>query len=171
METKRVKTKDGYKWRIKTDDGKYAYYKIKGTRGTKSKTQAEGKFLKRQERKAEKLEASKYTEAYEVETQSSYDTHKKGKYNTVFQYSLKGYFENEPSGDKMETMLKSTLMNRFNSGRTRKAYLKGSVFDGLIENSIRGYSVRKVRVLKTEVNNRVQGKLEIKNNGNYWESK
>lgn len=128
--------------------------------------------LRRGQARAKRIQA-KQIEAYEIVSQSHYEargkTEKGKKYRSLFEYTTKGYFENEPTLDKLETMGKNSLISAFNSGRSgRGGYLKDSAFNTLVEGHMRGIKVQKVKVDRDLVTNKMSAELKIVNNGNKW---
>jgi hypothetical protein len=136
----------------------------------------EGRARKKFKLKFEKLENKKeQIEVYEIVSQSHYDargkTPKGIPYKTLFEYTTKGYFEHEPDLNKIEKMVKNSLISAFNNGRTgRKGYLKKSAFDTLVENNLRGLKIVKTLIPKEEALNlnKMEAELTIKNNRYTW---
>lgn len=119
--------------------------------------------------------ASDYVYVYEIVSQSHYDargtTPKGKKYKTLFEYTTKGYFENEPALSTIEKMTKNSLIAAFNSGRKGSGgYLKNSAFNKLVDANLRGVKVQKVKIKASDIGtlNNLDAELSIKNNGNKW---
>jgi hypothetical protein len=123
---------------------------------------------RRVRRNARRREDAGMVEAYEIVSQSHYDargkTPKGKKYHTLFEYTTNGYFQYEPSVDKLETMTKNSLISAFNNGKGGKGgYLKSSAFNKIVDNNLRGIKIQKVRVPVEQVNNRMSAELSITN--------
>jgi hypothetical protein len=132
--------------------------------------------LKKKFEKKKQLPKDDYVDVYEIVSQSHYDARginpkTKRPYKTLFEYTTKGYFENEPSFGSIETMTKNSLIAAFNSGKSGNgSYLKRSAFDKLVVANMRGVKVEKVKIKASELNNlnRLDAELSIKNNNSKW---
>lgn len=122
---------------------------------------------KRQLKEQKRAEEEMLVDAYEIVSQSHYDYRKKG-VNSRFEYNTKGLFQFEPSIEKIEKMVKNSLMGAFNNGAKKKGYLKNSLFTHLTDTNLKGVKVNKIKVSRSQINNRLDAELDIFNNGNKW---
>lgn len=126
--------------------------------------------LKLKIRETKRAEEEMLIDAYEIVSQSHYDYRKKG-IKSKFEYTTKGIFSFEPKIDKIEKMVKNSLIGSFNNGAKKKGYLKGSLFNHLVDNNLKGIQVNKIKVPRNEVNNMLSAELVINNNGNKWKGR
>lgn len=180
--------KKAYKYsNVKSANGagyssKHYYASVRGFNNWNNKSRLEKEITierlqngKKVKRNAQRREETFTVEAYEIVSQSHYSTRGKTpkgkKYNTLFEYNTSGYFQFEPSIEKLETMTRNSLISAFNSGKKGKGgYLKKSAFNKIVDNNLRGIQIKIVRVPVNLVRNRMNAKLDItnKNSGYKW---
>ena len=154
LKGKSPNSRQGFYERTKIN-GKYHYSKIK-------------KNIPQQTKKHDKTPQDEEITAYEIETQSSIDTHKAGRYKTKFEYNAKGIFANKPTAEKLEQMTKNSIMGAFNSGAVKGKYLKNSLFKKMLDDGTRGFTIKEIKIKKQFISNQIDLKLFINKNGKKW---